>query len=190
MEQQLINKIDIVIKSQEDNIKELENKKNIYNSNFKDKHFEIKDPNYQYYLEKYHYQFLVCDNKIKKAKLYINRCLAYQNYLKSLDKNNPFLEKECEYRYINDLQAETIFTFDSKISELDQKKKLETLTGKSWNASNEKEKLLNEKTKILNKFLNQDFIFNSEEIYTVYYLNYDVIDVAKNNYKGKSRKAS
>lgn len=187
---ELISKIDIVIKSQENHIKDLEAKKDIYNSRFKDKYFENKNTDYQYSLEKYHYQLLVCENEIKKGKLYINRCLAYQNYLKCLSENNPFLEKECEYRYINALQAETIFSFDFKISELDQMRKLEVLSNKNYNSTIEKEKLLDEKSKVLNKFLNQNFSFNQEEIYTVHYLNYDAIEVAKSNYKGKSRKAS
>ena len=44
---ELISKIDIVIKSQDNHIKDLEAKKDIYNSRFKDKYFENKNTEVQ-----------------------------------------------------------------------------------------------------------------------------------------------
>lgn len=182
----LQNKIKIVINSQDNRINDLQKKLFFYSSQFKKQKFTSKK--YQLELEKYHYQILKCNNEIERTKIYKNRCKVYLEYLKS--KNNIFLEKQMKYDYIKILQHEAISIIDFKIKELEQQQLIEKILGSKNNILIEKESLISKKNKLFNKFLNNDFEFEEENINSVHYLNYNVFDIIKASYKSKNKKAS
>jgi len=81
--------------------------------------------------------------------------------------------------------------YDLKIEELKIKKVIENICGVESESILKIRELKERKEKNLNKFLNRNFIFDEEKIYTNEYLDYDIEEVVNKIYKRQTkRKAS
>ncbi|MBP3765793.1 MAG: hypothetical protein J6G98_01250 [Bacilli bacterium] len=143
---------------------------------------------YQYELERDYYQILKYNNQIKRFELYKERCKFYKEYLKYIQTNDILNIKRNEYNYIKILQDEVVFFFDSKENELKQRATIQKIVGKEPVAYDMIKELKEDRDHKINWFLKKEFYIDPERIYSLDYLNYDVIEVVNLIYKPKGKK--
>ena len=143
---------------------------------------------YHYNLELCNANILINKDRMKKNEFYIRRCKAYKEYIQSLQLNDPLVSEKNKFQFIRIFQEETIYQFDSKLTELNQRKVMENITGSKSNLSEERKKVILDRESTIEKFLNDDFSFDSDKIYTPYYLNYNTEELIDSLYLTKENR--
>ncbi len=173
--EELLKKIDFVVQQIHLQNNNLENQ--IQLSTLKLKNMQSREiqneKQYHYNLELCNANILINKDRMKKNEFYIRRCKAYKEYIQSLQLNDPLVSEKNKFQFIRIFQEETIYQFDSKLTELNQRKVMENITGSKSNLSEERKKVILNRESTIEKFLNDDFSFDSDKIYTPYYLNYN-----------------
>lgn len=182
MDNDLKLKIQCVINSETENIKQIEEKLNAYSSHLKTKENNIVE------LQKYSYNYIKYNNEIKRKKQYIERCKSYIEYLDVLPTKNEILIKNKEYKFINQVQNEAFIYFESKINEMDYLRTLQISKGQNPTAVLEKEEY-KEKQQNAFELFTEGFKIEEDKIYTATYLDYQ-IETLLSNINNKKRKAS
>ena len=188
--EELLKKIDFVVQQIHLQNNNLENQ--IQLSTLKLKNIQSEEIQNE---KKYHYNLELCNanilinkDRMKKNEFYIKRCKAYKEYIQSLQLNDPLVSEKNKFQFIRIFQEETIYQFDSKLTELNQRKVMENITGSKSNLSEERKKVILDRESTIEKFLNDDFSFDSDKIYTPYYLNYNTEELIDSLYLTKENR--
>ena len=188
--EELIKKIDFVVQQIHLQNNNLENQ--IQLSTLKLKNMQSgeiqNEKQYHYNLELCNANILINKDRMKKNEFYIRRCKAYKEYIQSLQLNDPLVSEKNKFQFIRIFQEETIYQFDSKLTELNQRKVMENITGSKSNLSEERKKVILDRESTIEKFLNDDFSFDSDKIYTPYYLNYNTEELIDSLYLTKENR--
>lgn len=188
--EELLKKIDFVVQQIHLQNNNLENQ--IQLSTLKLKNMQSgeiqNEKQYHYNLELCNANILINKDRMKKNEFYIRRCKAYKEYIQSLQLNDPLVSEKNKFQFIRIFQEETIYQFDSKLTELNQRKVMENITGSKSNLSEERKKVILDRESTIEKFLNDDFSFDSDKIYTPYYLNYNTEELIDSLYLTKENK--
>lgn len=188
--EELLKKIDFVVQQIHLQNNNLENQ--IQLSTLKLKNMQSREiqneKQYHYNLELYNANILINKDRMKKNEFYIRRCKAYKEYIQSLQLNDPLVSEKNKFQFIRIFQEETIYQFDSKLTELNQRKVMENITGSKSNLSEERKKVILDRESTIEKFLNDDFSFDSDKIYTPYYLNYNTEELIDSLYLTKENR--
>lgn len=188
--EELLKKIDFVVQQIHLQNNNLENQ--IQLSTLKLKNMQSREiqneKQYHYNLELYNANILINKDRMKKNDFYIKRCNAYKEYIQSLQLNDPLVSEKNKFQFIRIFQEETIYQFDSKLTELNQRKVMENITGSKSNLSEERKKVILDRESTIEKFLNDDFSFDSDKIYTPYYLNYNTEELIDSLYLTKENR--
>ena len=188
--EELLKKIDFVVQQIHLQNNNLENQ--IQLSTLKLKNMQSgeiqNEKQYHYNLELCNANILINKDRMKKNEFYIRRCKAYKEYIQSLQLNDPLVSEKNKFQFIRIFQEETIYQFDSKLTELNQRKVMENITGSKSNLSEERKKVILDRESIIEKFLNDDFSFDSDKIYTPYYLNYNTEELIDSLYLTKENR--
>lgn len=188
--EELLKKIDFVVQQIHLQNNNLENQ--IQLSTLKLKNMQSgeiqNEKQYHYNLELCNANILINKDRMKKNEFYIRRCKAYKEYIQSLQLNDPLVSEKNKFQFIRIFQEETIYQFDSKLTELNQRKVMENITGSKSNLSEERKKVILDRESTIEKFLNDDFSFDSDKIYTPYYLNYNTEELIDSLYLMKENR--
>ncbi len=188
--EELLKKIDFVVQQIHLQNNNLENQ--IQLSTLKLKNMQSREiqneKQYHYNLELCNANILINKDRMKKNDFYIKRCNAYKEYIQSLQLNDPLVSEKNKFQFIRIFQEETIYQFDSKLTELNQRKVMENITGSKSNLSEERKKVILDRESTIEKFLNDDFSFDSDKIYTPYYLNYNTEELIDSLYLTKENR--
>lgn len=188
--EELLKKIDFVVQQIYLQNNNLENQ--IQLSTLKLKNMQSgeiqNEKQYHYNLELCNANILINKDRMKKNEFYIRRCKAYKEYIQSLQLNDPLVSEKNKFQFIRIFQEETIYQFDSKLTELNQRKVMENITGSKSNLSEERKKVILDRESTIEKFLNDDFSFDSDKIYTPYYLNYNTEELIDSLYLTKENR--
>ena len=188
--EELLKKIDFVVQQIHLQNNSLENQ--IQLSTLKLKNMQSREiqneKQYHYNLELCNANILINKDRMKKNEFYIRRCKAYKEYIQSLQLNDPLVSEKNKFQFIRIFQEETIYQFDSKLTELNQRKVMENITGSKSNLSEERKKVILDRESTIEKFLNDDFSFDSDKIYTPYYLNYNTEELIDSLYLTKENR--
>lgn len=188
--EELLKKIDFVVQQIHLQNNNLENQ--IQLSTLKLKNMQSREiqneKQYHYNLELCNANILINKDRMKKNEFYIRRCKAYKEYIQSLQLNDPLVSEKNKFQFIRIFQEETIYQFDSKLTELNQRKVMENITGSKSNLSEERKKVILNRESTIEKFLNDDFSFDSDKIYTPYYLNYNTEELIDSLYLTKENR--
>ena len=188
--EELLKKIDFVVQQIHLQNNNLENQ--IQLSTLKLKNMQSREiqneKQYHYNLELCNANILINKDRMKKNEFYIRRCNAYKEYIQSLQLNDPLVSEKNKFQFIRIFQEETIYQFDSKLTELNQRKVMENITGSKSNLSEERKKVILDRDSTIEKFLNDDFSFDSDKIYTPYYLNYNTEELIDSLYLTKENR--
>ncbi len=188
--EELLKKIDFVVQQIHLQNNNLENQ--IQLSTLKLKNMQSREiqneKQYHYNLELCNANILINKDRMKKNEFYIRRCNAYKEYIQSLQLNDPLVSEKNKFQFIRIFQEETIYQFDSKLTELNQRKVMENITGSKSNLSEERKKVILNRESTIEKFLNDDFSFDSDKIYTPYYLNYNTEELIDSLYLTKENR--
>ena len=188
--EELLKKIDFVVQQIHLQNNNLENQ--IQWSTLKLKNMQSgeiqNEKQYHYNLELCNANILINKDRMKKNEFYIRRCKAYKEYIQSLQLNDPLVSEKNKFQFIRIFQEETIYQFDSKLTELNQRKVMENITGSKSNLSEERKKVILDRESTIEKFLNDDFSFDSDKIYTPYYLNYNTEELIDSLYLTKENR--
>ena len=188
--EELLKKIDFVVQQIHLQNNSLENQ--IQLSTLKLKNMQSREiqneKQYHYNLELCNANILINKDRMKKNEFYIKRCKAYKEYIQSLQLNDPLVSEKNKFQFIRIFQEETIYQFDSKLTELNQRKVMENITGSKSNLSEERKKVILDRESTIEKFLNDDFSFDSDKIYTPYYLNYNTEELIDSLYLTKENR--
>ncbi len=188
--EELLKKIDFVVQQIHLQNNNLENQ--IQLSTLKLKNMQSREiqneKQYHYNLELCNANILINKDRMKKNEFYIRRCKAYKEYIQSLQLNDPLVSEKNKFQFIRIFQEETIYQFDSKLTELNQRKVMENITGSKSNLSEERKKVILDRESTIEKFLNDDFSFDSDKIYTPYYLNYNTEELIDSLYLTKENR--
>lgn len=188
--EELLKKIDFVVQQIHLQNNNLENQ--IQLSTLKLKNMQSgeiqNEKQYHYNLELCNANILINKDRMKKNEFYIRRCKAYKEYIQSLQLNDPLVFEKNKFQFIRIFQEETIYQFDSKLTELNQRKVMENITGSKSNLSEERKKVILDRESTIDKFLNDDFSFDSDKIYTPYYLNYNTEELIDSLYLTKENR--
>jgi hypothetical protein len=188
--EELLKKIDFVVQQIHLQNNNLENQ--IQLSTLKLKNMQSgeiqNEKQYHYNLELCNANILINKDRMKKNEFYIRRCKAYKEYIQSLQLNDPLVSEKNKFQFIRIFQEETIYQFDSKLTELNQRKVMENITGSKSNLSEERKKVILDRESTIEKFLNDDFSFDSDKIYTPYYLNYNTEELIDSLYLTKENR--
>ena len=188
--EELLKKIDFVVQQIHLQNNNLENQ--IQLSTLKLKNMQSgeiqNEKQYHYNLELCNANILINKDRMKKNDFYIKRCNAYKEYIQSLQLNDPLVSEKNKFQFIRIFQEETIYQFDSKLTELNQRKVMENITGSKSNLSEERKKVILDRESTIEKFLNDDFSFDSDKIYTPYYLNYNTEELIDSLYLTKENR--
>lgn len=188
--EELLKKIDFVVQQIHLQNNSLENQ--IQLSTLKLKNMQSREiqneKQYHYNLELCNANILINKDRMKKNDFYIKRCNAYKEYIQSLQLNDPLVSEKNKFQFIRIFQEETIYQFDSKLTELNQRKVMENITGSKSNLSEERKKVILDRESTIEKFLNDDFSFDSDKIYTPYYLNYNTEELIDSLYLTKENR--
>lgn len=188
--EELLKKIDFVVQQIHLQNNNLENQ--IQLSTLKLKNMQSgeiqNEKQYHYNLELCNANILINKDRMKKNEFYIRRCKAYKEYIQSLQLNDPLVSEKNKFQFIRIFQEETIYQFDSKLTELNQRKVMENITGSKSNLSEERKKVILNRESTIEKFLNDDFSFDSDKIYTPYYLNYNTEELIDSLYLTKENR--
>ena len=188
--EELLKKIDFVVQQIHLQNNNLENQ--IQLSPLKLKNMQSgeiqNEKQYHYNLELCNANILINKDRMKKNEFYIRRCKAYKEYIQSLQLNDPLVSEKNKFQFIRIFQEETIYQFDSKLTELNQRKVMENITGSKSNLSEERKKVILDRESTIEKFLNDDFSFDSDKIYTPYYLNYNTEELIDSLYLTKENR--
>lgn len=188
--EELLKKIDFVVQQIHLQNNNLENQ--IQLSTLKLKNMQSgeiqNEKQYHYNLELCNANILINKDRMKKNEFYIKRCKAYKEYIQSLQLNDPLVSEKNKFQFIRIFQEETIYQFDSKLTELNQRKVMENITGSKSNLSEERKKVILDRESTIEKFLNDDFSFDSDKIYTPYYLNYNTEELIDSLYLTKENR--
>lgn len=188
--EELLKKIDFVVQQIHLQNNNLENQ--IQLSTLKLKNMQSgeiqNEKQYHYNLELCNANILINKDRMKKNEFYIRRCKAYKEYIQSLQLNDPLVSEKNKFQFIRIFQEETIYQFDSKLTELNQRKVMENITGSKSNLSEERKKVILDRESTIGKFLNDDFSFDSDKIYTPYYLNYNTEELIDSLYLTKENR--
>ena len=188
--EELLKKIDFVVQQIHLQNNSLENQ--IQLSTLKLKNMQSREiqneKQYHYNLELCNANILINKDRMKKNEFYIKRCNAYKEYIQSLQLNDPLVSEKNKFQFIRIFQEETIYQFDSKLTELNQRKVMENITGSKSNLSEERKKVILDRESTIEKFLNDDFSFDSDKIYTPYYLNYNTEELIDSLYLTKENR--
>ena len=188
--EELLKKIDFVVQQIHLQNNNLENQ--IQLSTLKLKNMQSREiqneKQYHYNLELCNANILINKDRMKKNEFYIRRCKAYKEYIQSLQLNDPLVSEKNKFHFIRIFQEETIYQFDSKLTELNQRKVMENITGSKSNLSEERKKVILDRESTIEKFLNDDFSFDSDKIYTPYYLNYNTEELIDSLYLTKENR--
>lgn len=188
--EELLKKIDFVVQQIHLQNNNLENQ--IQLSTLKLKNMQSREiqneKQYHYNLELCNANILINKDRMKKNEFYIRRCNAYKEYIQSLQLNDPLVSEKNKFQFIRIFQEETIYQFDSKLTELNQRKVMENITGSKSNLSEERKKVILDRDSTIEKFLNDDFSFDSDKIYTPYYLNYNAEELIDSLYLTKENR--
>lgn len=188
--EELLKKIDFVVQQIHLQNNNLENQ--IQLSTLKLKNMQSgeiqNEKQYHYNLELCNANILINKDRMKKNEFYIRRCKAYKEYIQSLQLNDPLVSEKNKFQFIRIFQEETIYQFDSKLTELNQRKVMEDITGSKSNLSEERKKVILDRESTIEKFLNDDFSFDSDKIYTPYYLNYNTEELIDSLYLTKENR--
>ena len=188
--EELLKKIDFVVQQIHLQNNNLENQ--IQLSTLKLKNMQSREiqneKQYHYNLELCNANILINKDRMKKNEFYIKRCNAYKEYIQSLQLNDPLVSEKNKFQFIRIFQEETIYQFDSKLTELNQRKVMENITGSKSNLSEERKKVILDRESTIEKFLNDDFSFDSDKIYTPYYLNYNTEELIDSLYLTKENR--
>lgn len=188
--EELLKKIDFVVQQIHLQNNNLENQ--IQLSTLKLKNMQSgeiqNEKQYHYNLELCNANILINKDRMKKNEFYIRRCKAYKEYIQSLQLNDPLVSEKNKFQFIRIFQEETIYQFDSKLTELNQRKVMENITGSKSNLSEERKKVILDRELTIEKFLNDDFSFDSDKIYTPYYLNYNTEELIDSLYLTKENR--
>lgn len=188
--EELLKKIDFVVQQIHLQNNNLENQIQLSTLNLKNMQSrEIQnEKQYHYNLELCNANILINKDRMKKNEFYIRRCKAYKEYIQSLQLNDPLVSEKNKFQFIRIFQEETIYQFDSKLTELNQRKVMENITGSKSNLSEERKKVILDRESTIEKFLNDDFSFDSDKIYTPYYLNYNTEELIDSLYLTKENR--
>lgn len=188
--EELLKKIDFVVQQIHLQNNNLENQ--IQLSTLKLKNMQSgeiqNEKQYHYNLELCNANILINKDRMKKNEFYIRRCKAYKEYIQSLQLNDPLVSEKNKFQFIRIFQEETIYQFDSKLTELNQRKVMENITVSKSNLSEERKKVILDRESTIEKFLNDDFSFDSDKIYTPYYLNYNTEELIDSLYLTKENR--
>lgn len=188
--EELLKKIDFVVQQIHLQNNNLENQ--IQLSTLKLKNIQSgeiqNEKQYHYNLELCNANILINKDRMKKNDFYIRRCNAYKEYIQSLQLNDLLVSEKNKFQFIRIFQEETIYQFDSKLTELNQRKVMENITGSKSNLSEERKKVILDRESTIEKFLNNDFSFDSDKLYTPYYLNYNTEELIDSLYLTKENR--
>ena len=188
--EELLKKIDFVVQQIHLQNNNLENQ--IQLSTLKLKNMQSgeiqNEKQYHYNLELCNANILINKDRMKKNEFYIRRCKAYKEYIQSSQLNDPLVSEKNKFQFIRIFQEDTIYQFDSKLTELNQRKVMENITGSKSNLSEERKKVILDRESTIEKFLNDDFSFDSDKIYTPYYLNYNTEELIDSLYLTKENR--
>lgn len=194
MDHDLIKKIDLVVVKVNMQKTNFENHLNVSTENLRilQEKGSSNDKRYHYDLERFNLGVISAKAGINKSDLYIKRCLAYKEYLESLDKKDLIASEKAKYNFIKAFQEETIMDLNNSIAKNKQKRIIENIVGTNSNALENKEELLNRREDILNRFLDMNFVIDDNKVNSTFYLNYNTEELVDVLYpkKGKRRQVA
>lgn len=194
MDYDIIQKIDLVVTKINLRKNDLEHNLKLSTENLRrlQKKNNTNERSYRYNLEKINMTIIVIKASINKCNLYIKRCIAYQEYLKCLEKKDPILLENAKFNFIKAFQEETIHDLNSKIEKNSQMRMIKNIIGSKSNDLEDKSELINKRKDIFKRFLETDFVIDKNRTDSTYYLNYNTEELVDSLYpkNDKNKKVS
>lgn len=194
MDHDLIKKIDLVVTKVNIQKADFEHHLNVSTENLRrlQEKGDSLDKRYRYDLEKFNLGVISAKAGINKSDLYVKRCLAYKQYIESLNLKDLIASEKAKFQFIKAFQEETIMDLNNKLAKNKQKRIIESTVGKQSNSLELREELLNRREDIFERFLEMDFVIDDKKINTTFYLNYNTEELVDVLYpkKGKKRQES
>lgn len=194
MDHDLIKKIDLVVAKVNIQKEDFEHNLNVSTENLRilQEKGDNNEKRYRYNLEKFNFGVISAKAGINKSDLYIKRCLAYKEYIESLDSKDLIASEKAKFQFIKAFQEETIMDLNNKLAKNKQKRIIENIVEKQSNRLEIREELLNRREDIYDRFLEMDFVMDNSKINSTFYLNYNTEELVDVLYpkKGKKRQAA
>lgn len=180
-----IEKINIAINFSKQNIQKINDnieytsKKTIELLNNKN----VNKEEYRIELQKYNYILLKYNHLIEQYNLYIERCNIYLEYIKSLNLKDEILIKHSEYKLIKNIQEEYIYKIKSDLSELKEKNLF-----MRENIDSELKKMIENKNKYYERFIDGDYFIDQNKVFSNEYLNFEIYSLVTKIYPNKYKR--